>query len=174
MDYLLYCVFAFCLFGEPRDVLDDVVHATLGEKTLFAPNTKFQAAMTEVDRIVILDGGYDCCNEKDDKQLPILVEITAPDEVEMFKKNMCFPNDPIESADMCLCCGWPRISWYKGDTRIALTSVQHGIGLRWSKFSTITCLAIWRVGYGDMVFTAETKVWFADWCKAHDIRSDIN
>ena len=174
MNYLFYCIITLSFLYDSDATVSskitvafrDVVRSMIVEKPLVSPDALFQAAVAEVDRIVIYDAGYDCCDKRDDAQFPILIEITAPDEVEMFRKNMRFPDDSIASANACLCCGWPRISWHKGDTRVALTAVQHGGGLRWSQFST-TYLAFFRIGYGDVAFTTETKAWFEDWSKTH-------
>jgi hypothetical protein len=56
-----------------------------------------------------------------------------------------------------MCCGYPAIDWYKGDYRLALTSVQHGGAIRWRDFP------------GDASLTKESSEWLIDWFLEHGI-----
>ena len=73
-------------------------------------------------------------------------------------------------AGGCLCCGWPGIDWYKGRKRLALTSVQHGHGIRWKEFGTQYFGPL--RGYGDIPLTNESAIWLIEWLGSHGITNN--
>lgn len=116
-----------------------------------AEKAYFFKTISEADRIVVRDGGFDCCvpEEKIDRQ-PVLAVVTNAAEVAAFTAMIQFEDSPSTGA-YCMCCGHPGIDWWKGGERLALTSVQHGKALRWRTFSD------------DYPFTAESAAALARW-----------
>ena len=93
---------------------------------------KFKELTGTADRIVIREGGFDCCGkvgttEKDGKWLLV---ITNAAEIAEFNALFEFTEDCGE----CMCCGYPGIDWYRKGKRITLTAMQHGHSLRWKGF----------------------------------------
>ena len=89
---------------------------------------KFKELTGTADRIVIREGGFDCCGkvgttEKDGKWLLV---ITNAAEIAEFNALFEFTEDCGE----CMCCGYPGIDWYRKGKRITLTAMQHGHSLR--------------------------------------------
>ena len=91
----------------------------------------FTNRIARADKIVIRDGGHDCCGAKIDEQ-PVLLVVTNAAEIAEFNSRLRF----AVSDDMgcCACCGHPGIDWGKDGRRIALTSAHHGFALRWCDF----------------------------------------
>ncbi len=122
-----------------------------------AEKAYFFKTISEADRIVVRDGGFDCCvpEEEIDRQ-PVLAVVTNAADVAAFTAMIRFEDGPSTGA-YCMCCGHPGIDWWKGGERLALTSVQHGKGLRWRTFSD------------DYSFTAESASALSRWFEARGI-----
>ena len=119
-------------------------------------NARFQMAVAEADRIVIRDGGFDCCQPVEGQKTRIIIR--NPGVVAEFKKNLTFRESTAgQSMFVCLCCGYPGIDWYKGTNRLALTAVHHGRDLAWAGFDQ-------KRG----VLTEEASIWLTDWLAAHN------
>lgn len=114
---------------------------------------RFRATTASADRIVVRDGGYDCCGPVVGQK--ILFEITDERELKEVRNNLRF--EPGESFSACMCCGYPGIDWYRGNRRIALTGVQHMHSLRWKGFP------------GDAYLTEESSQWLGQWLKRHGL-----
>lgn len=126
----------------------------------FVIGEQFHDAIREkCDRIVVRDGGFNCCGKNVDKQ-KILYETTDSEEIANFFARLHFM--PVENSMTCLCCGFPGIDFYHGTKRLALTAVQHGTGLRWKGFSPFHILGF-QVGYADAPLTTESVEWLARW-----------
>lgn len=119
----------------------------------------FFETIAGADRIVVRDGGFDCCTsiEAIDRQRVFAV-ITNAHEIAAFAAMIRFEEEP--GFYYCMCCGHPGIDWWKDGERVALTSVHHGEGLRWRAFS------------GDYPFTGESSKALAEWMEAHGISAD--
>lgn len=122
-----------------------------------AEKAYFFKTISEADRIVVRDGGFDCCvpEEEIDRQ-PVLAVVTNAADVAAFTAMIRFEDGPSTGA-YCACCGHPGIDWWKGGERLALTSVQHGKALRWRIFSD------------DYSFTAESASALSRWFEARGI-----
>jgi len=90
----------------------------------------FHDAVKGADRIVIRDGGYDCCGPVSKHK--VLAVITDTGEIEEISKSINF--SVWQSGSKCLCCGYPGIDWYMGEKLLALTAIQHGKAMRWKGF----------------------------------------
>lgn len=90
----------------------------------------FHKVIEQADRVVVRDGGYTCCGPVD-KQA-ILLNITNRREIDELNRIVEF--EPHQTSDACMCCGYPGIDWYRGQKRVALTALHHGLALRWKKF----------------------------------------
>ena len=124
-----------------------------------AEQARFFDAIAGADRIVIRDGGFDCCTKDVDRQR-ILATVDDPAEVKAFAAMVRFTGE--HGFGQCLCCGFPGIDWWKGDRKLALTSVQHGEGLRWSGFSD------------DYRFTPESAAALAAWFRSRGLPFDCD
>ncbi|MBC8468155.1 MAG: hypothetical protein H8D56_01685 [Planctomycetes bacterium] len=96
------------------------------------PNPAFSRAIADTDRIVIRNGGFDCCGEIDSQ--PIILEITDSRTIAAFNVNIRFRRSVSKTS--CMCCGYPGIDWYCKGRRVALTSIQHGEAIRWRGFES--------------------------------------
>ena len=128
----------------------------------------FTAAIAKADKIVVRDGGFDCCNAVDDNK--VLFIVTNLVDVQEIASHFKF--QPLTTTnsfyETCLCCGSPGIDWYRGNRRIALTAVQHAQGIRWRGFSTARILGI-RIGYGDGPLTKKAAEWLIVWFDQHGV-----
>ena len=120
---------------------------------------KFKELTGTADRIVIREGGFDCCGkvgttEKDGKRLLVITNAA-----EIVEFNALF--DFTEDCGGCMCCGYPGIDWYRKGKRIALTAMQHGHSLRWKGFKSGSDK------FGDCYYTDESKAKLTDWFKVH-------
>ena len=113
----------------------------------------FHRLVNGADRIVIRDGGYDCCIPTDGQKS--LVVIRGEQAVREFNENLEFVEQ--QSPSYCFCCGYPGIDWYKGERRLALTSVQHGTAIRWKGFP------------GDVALTKQSSKWLVQWLLDHGV-----
>ena len=113
----------------------------------------FHRRIAQADRIVIRDGGFNCCHSV--KGQKALLEITDPEAVGDFNRHLEFKAH--QPWNCCMCCGYPGIDWYRGRKRIALTSVQHGRAMRWDGFP------------GDAALTEPSSAWLVDWFLMHGI-----
>lgn len=121
---------------------------------------KFRHAVKDADRVVVRDGGFNCCQKNVDDQ-PILCEITNRAEVAAFGKQIRFSGIGFK----CCCCGHPGIDWWQGDRKIALTAMHHGRALRWSGFSM-----------GDAQLTTASRQKLKEWLDARigkNAKSDL-
>lgn len=125
----------------------------------------FHDRIRNADRIVVRDGGFDCCGSV--KNDPVLFAVSDAGEIGMVFDHIKFIPLTNELAGSCLCCGYPGIDWYKGKKRLALTSVQHGHSIRWKDFGTSYYGPI-RV-YGDIPLTTESAIWVLDWMRGHGV-----
>lgn len=57
----------------------------------------------DADKIVVRDGGFNCCHPNVDKQ-EILLEITEPKEIRRLFNGLQFKRK--QHSIGCLCCGW--------------------------------------------------------------------
>ena len=121
----------------------------------------FFRTVAEADRIVVRDGGFDCCTPEEiiDRQ-KVFVVITNAAEIAAFTAMIRFEDGP--GGGQCMCCGYPGIDWWKGGERVALTSVQHGLALRWGFFSD------------DYPFTEESAKALVQWLKDRGISADMD
>ncbi len=135
-------------------ILLAVFFTTRGQAPDPAPYAKpFAKLISSADRVVVRDGGYDCCGPIEGQR--ILFEVTDPDELAELSNNLQFVRK--EPSRSCACCGWPGIDWYCGDRRVALTSIKHGAALRWTGFP------------GDAELTPESAEWLQQWLEKHDV-----
>ncbi len=114
---------------------------------------KFQGAVQQADRIVVRDGGFDCCGPVDNED--ILFEVTDASEIEEVLQHFTFMTQ--QKIVRCWCCGFPGIDWYRGRERLALTALQHGTRLRWKGLR------------GDAQLTTDAEQWVVEWLGKHGV-----
>ena len=112
---------------------------------------EFHQAVAGADRIVVRDGGFDCCDPVDGDK--VLFEVTEPQEIREVQEHLRFERRQL--GRRCNCCGYPGVDWYRGGERIALTAVQHGHSLRWKRFPA------------DARLTKESMEWLGKWFARH-------
>jgi len=108
----------------------------------------FQAEIADADRVVIRKGGGGCHGDPD------------RDDV-LYVKMFRFSG----SSMPCACCGYPGVDWWKGDKRIVLSAIHHGITLRVKGPS------------GDLRLSHFSRLALAKWFKDHcgiDIENDFD
>jgi hypothetical protein len=140
---LLIAWAAACAAGEPPNP--------------WAYDGSFHKAISTADRIVVRDGGFNCCGPVDDQK--VLFEVTDAREIKEVYEHIQFKSPQVPNA--CMCCGYPGIDWYQGEKRLVLTSVQHGRALRWKGFGC------------DAQFTEESGLWVGKWFLSHGVSRPI-
>jgi hypothetical protein len=128
----------------------------------------FHPGVAKADKIVVRDGGFDCCGKIDNDK--ILFTVTDPVEVKQVAALLQFQSATTTNSfnESCMCCGSPGIDWYRGERRIALTAVQHGHSIRWRGFSTARILCV-HIGYGDGPLTKDSADWLVGWLAEHGV-----
>jgi hypothetical protein len=114
---------------------------------------QFHDTVGQADRVVVRDGGFDFDGDTDNQ--PVLFEITDPAEIKQLCEGLAFETGQERST--CMCNGYPRVDWYRGEERIAVTSVQHGRAIRWIDFQ------------GDAQLTIESGAWLVPWLVEHGV-----
>ena len=142
-------LFAICL----------VVGLGLRDLFSFDPNERFGQAIRGADRVVIRNGGHDCCGNDVDSQ-EVFVEITDSHVIEEISQNLTFQRrypSLLPTVARCSCCGYPGIDWYRDGKRVALTSIQHGAAVRWAGFDH------------DARLSAQSSLWLASFLDSHSV-----
>jgi hypothetical protein len=138
-------------------VVSFVLWATIGADAIpsdqWTYHNEFHNAVSAADSIVVRDGGFNCCRSVDGQK--VLFRVTDSNEIKEVARHIQFQSP--QSMDSCMCCGYPGIDWYKGGKRIALTSIQHGMALRWKGFP------------GDANFTDDSAKWITTWLAKHGV-----
>ena len=114
------------------------IYIAFGTGRPFA-NMHFAEMSEKADRIVIRNGGYNCCRKNVDNQ-EILYVITNATEIAEF--NSLFKFRRGGSANFCRCCGYPGIDWWCGDKKLALTALKHKRSLWWEGIGGVAPLTI--------------------------------
>ena len=117
----------------------------------------FQAKIADADRVVIRKGGGGCHGDPDKDD--VLYVITNKTEIAEFGKMFRFSGGGM----MCACCGYPGVDWWKGDKRLVLSAIHHGITLREDGAS------------GDLLLLPFSRLALSAWFKDHcgiDIEND--
>jgi len=147
-----YC---WAIWDDLKWELEDILH----RERPFTYTGQFHDAILPADRIVVRDGGFNCCSSV--KGQPILLTVTNPVEIKEIFDHIQFVPMTNEILSGCLCCGYPGVDWYRGRKRLALTSIQHGMAIRWKHFATD------YIGpfptYGDAPLTLESAIWINGW-----------
>ena len=143
-----------------------IVHGEPSKEDAYYEEQKLAFANTIAlaDKIVIRDGGFDCCSSIDKHK--VLFVVTDKDEIETVRSNIRFIKDA--RRDRCMCCGGPGMDWYKGDKRM-VTAFQHGVAIRWSGFAAPRRPFRPRDGYGDFTLTEKSQAWLKEWFKSHGL-----
>jgi len=116
-------------------------------------NQLFQAAIAGADRVVIRDGGFDCCGSIEGQR--VLFETSDPTEIQQLREHIEFME--TRPKGYCMCCGYPGIDWYRNGERVVLSSLQHGQAIRWKCFP------------GDVALTGQSASWLSNWLRAHGV-----
>jgi len=106
-------------------------------------------AIATADRIVVRDGGFDCCGPVDDEA--VLFQVTDPAEIKAVSGKIEF----VSTQGPCNCCGFPGIDWYRGKDRLALTAVQHGRAIRFRN--------------DDFRLSNQSRKWLVGWLVQHGV-----
>jgi len=113
---------------------------------------RFSRSFAYANRIVVRAGGHDLREHR------VLCDIAAPETIDELRSNLQFV-DGVPGGG-CLCYGFPSLDWYRGSTRLAVTGIQHGRGLRWLGFP------------GDAFFTPESAEWLKHWFEQNGLDED--
>ena len=119
----------------------------------------FQSEIADADRVVIRKGGGGCHGDPDRDD--VLYVITNKTELAEFGKMFRFSG----SSMPCACCGYPGVDWWKGDKRIVLSAIHHGITLRVKGSS------------GDLRLWHFSRLALSKWFEEHcgiDIKNDFD
>jgi len=111
----------------------------------------------ESDRIVVRDGGLDCCKNIDKDT--ILYDTSDAYDVNLFltKFNLNNYQRPVENAN---CCGWPGIDFYKGRKKLATTSLKGCKLIKWEGIPS------------DAVLTTGSQKWIKAWLIENGVPTD--
>jgi hypothetical protein len=133
-----------------------VVGCTMNHPHAASRYGTFHDVIAKADRIVVRDGGFDCCGPVAEEG--ILCEITDPTEITRIRDAVIFAD---QEPGFCLCCGYPGIDWYQGTNLLALTGIQHGHAIRWKGFK------------GDAPLTTQSSKWLVDWLVQHGVNREM-
>lgn len=114
--------------------------------------SRFLKSISGADRVVVRDGGMDCCGPTEGDA--VFYSTTNRAEILRLHQHLRFAPD---SAYDCLCCGRPGIDWYDGTNRLALTSLKHGEALWWKGSQAAVSL------------THESQAWVMEWLARHGV-----
>lgn len=128
--------------------------AVAGEFDDWKYDGKLHRLVATADRVVIRQGGYNCCRPVD--RQTILLTITDQQRIAEISEIIQF--EPNQTWNVCMCCGYPGLDWYRGKERIALTALHHGRAIRWKDFP------------GDARLTAASSQLLVEWLARHGIR----
>jgi hypothetical protein len=118
-------------------------------------NKRFHRAIRSADRIVVWGPHINADRFMEDRK--VCFEISDPDELAEVSEHIQLAPAESGAAGMCFCSGgYPAVDWYRGQNRIAETSLQHGTALRWDGFP------------GAVAFTDDSAKWLASWFGRHD------
>ena len=140
--------------------LSTIVGCRTSETDILAPwryDGNFSQLVENADRIVVRDGGLDCCGPVDSQKVLAVIEGTAA--VKAFTSHIVIETNQTDFLAAAY-CGYPGIDWYKRKKRIALTAVEGGGGvhaLRWKGFPRPAFL------------TKESREWLTRWLLSHGI-----
>lgn len=146
----------------------DAVRRAISWHSTITYDKQLHNAIKGANKVVIRNGGFDCCGRIDDD--PIYFTIENPIEINRLNSNLVFKKHTTSNSHLesCMCCGSPGIDWYKDKTLLAMTAVQHGQGIRWKGFSTRRVLGV-RVSYGDAPLTEESSRWLTEWLTEKEV-----
>jgi hypothetical protein len=115
---------------------------------------ELHAAVAQCDRIVFRDDGF--VTSRPIEEQGVLFEITNPTEIREVIDNLKFQTE--QKTKSCFCVGYPGMDWYRGQERIAATSVQHGRAIRWQGHFV-----------NDALLTEESGAWLRQWLMRHGL-----
>ena len=93
------------------------------------------------DRIVIRNGGHDCCGNDVDTQ-EVLAEITDSQGIEEISQNLTFQRrypSILPTVARCSCCGYPGIDWYRDGRRIGTSAAMLRSTINRARSPRLTC-----------------------------------
>lgn len=125
----------------------------------FDPNEHFGRAILGADRVVIRNGGHDCCGNDVDSQ-EVFVEFADSQVIEEISQKLTFQRrypSLLPTVTRCRCCGYPGIDWYRDGKRVALTSVQHRVAVRWVGFDH------------DAILSAQSSRWLTSFLDSDNV-----
>ena len=125
----------------------------VGCGTDLTPTEQFHKVIERADRIVVRHGGFTCHYPVEN--VKVLFEVKDPAKVRTVREKLRFT--VVLGEGGCACCGYPRIDWYRGTRRLALTSVHHGRRIRWKNFP------------GDASLTRRSQEWLNTWLRKHNV-----
>jgi hypothetical protein len=124
-----------------------------GGKATWTDEGQFDEAIADADRVVVRDGGFNY--DGDTGRDAVLFQVTDLKEVQQLRENLVFEKQ--QQLSVCACRGYPGVDWYRGEDRMAITSIQHGRAVRWKGFQ------------GDVRLTEESGAWLVQWLTEHGV-----
>ncbi len=124
-----------------------------GREATWTYQGQFHDAVAEADRVVVRDGGFRYGRDTGDQA--VLFEVTDPGEIDQLRENLEF--ESRQQRYVCPCPGYPGVDWYRGNQRIAHTSIQHGRAVRWEGFQA------------DAQLTEESSARLVQWLVEHEV-----
>jgi uncharacterized protein (UPF0248 family) len=124
-----------------------------GERPGWEYRGEFHQAIAQADRIIVRDGGFqEVAGPRGDR---VVFELTAAAEIKEVLEKLQF--EKRQEISVCPCSGFPRLEWYQGKKRVAVTSIQHGRAVRWKGF------------LGDAQLTEQSAAWLVSWLSGHGV-----
>jgi hypothetical protein len=132
-----------------------VAAAAAGDYDDWKYDGRLHRLVATADRVVIRDGGLDCCCPVDGQK--VLLEIRGTNAVQEFARLFVVLTNQVYNQGAAY-CGYPGLDWYRGTNRIALTAFHSNLGLIWTGFPAVARLS------------DESLRWATDWLLKHNIR----
>ena len=119
-------------------------------------NKRFHRAIRSADRLVVRDMRFGPSGTLNDKE--VLFEIGDSDELAALREHLQLAPANSGADGLCMCSGGgPIMDWYRGNSLVARTWLNHGSSLDWDGFP------------GVIPFTDESSQWIASWFQDHGI-----
>ncbi len=163
---LLACVGLYYL--RSNDIVDTWQAWRRSRPILWTNAAEFHATIKNADRIVVREGGFNCCQSAKelDKQR-IIADVINVDEIQAVYTHLVFDTTYAELG-ACMCCGDLGIDWYQNGKRIALTAYHDRGAIRWKRFRWGYRFPGWN-SPGDAPLTKDSTDWMRKWLVAHGV-----
>ena len=160
------------LFYLRSDDIADAWQQWGSRPILWTNAAEFHATIKNADRIVVREGGFDCCRSaRELDTLKVIADVRDRHEIRDVYEHVVFDTSQ-DQLDACMCCGDLGIDWYRRGRRIALTAFHERGALRWKHFRCGYRFPGWSMA-ADAPLTGESTEWVKRWLVRHGADANV-